>query len=109
MMFAGTHDGAIRSIKFPLGDADEYQEHRAHSSAVTKLRVSHDDQYLFSCAEDGCLYVFRIVDKEERAVRREKTLVFTDEILVTKSDLEEKRALMALVMIFLLNIEESYT
>ena len=80
MMFVGTQTGNIRSVKFPLGENDDNQEHRAHSSPVTKLRVSHDDQYLFSCGEDGCVYVFRISDKEERGLRRERATVFTDEV-----------------------------
>lgn len=80
MMFVGTQTGAIRAIKFPLGDSDDYQEHRAHSAPVTKLCVSHDDSHLFSCSEDGCVYVFRISDKEERGVGRDQTLVFTDEV-----------------------------
>ncbi|KAJ3047877.1 Cilia- and flagella-associated protein 57, partial [Rhizophlyctis rosea] len=91
MMFAGTSTGAIRSIKYPLSsDPNDFQTHAAHSEAVTKLRVSNDDQYLFSAGEDGCLYVFRISDKEERAKKKERTVNFADEILITKSDLEEK-------------------
>jgi WD40 repeat protein len=32
----------------------------AHSSAVSALAVSVDDQYLFSAGEDGILFVFAI-------------------------------------------------
>ncbi|KNC99492.1 uncharacterized protein SPPG_04888 [Spizellomyces punctatus DAOM BR117] len=91
MLFAGTASGTIRAIKYPLsGHADDFQEHIAHSGAITKLRVSYDDQYLFSASEDGTIYVFKISDKEERGLRRERVMVFADEILITKSDLEEK-------------------
>ncbi|KAJ3219703.1 Cilia- and flagella-associated protein 57 [Dinochytrium kinnereticum] len=96
MMFAGTISGQIRSMKFPLtGDPEDYQEHQAHSAAVTKLRISYDDQFLFSIAEDGCMYVFRISDKDDRAMKRERSLQFADEILITKSDLEEKTIVMS--------------
>ncbi|KAJ3293662.1 Cilia- and flagella-associated protein 57 [Borealophlyctis nickersoniae] len=120
MMFVGTTSGTIRSMKFPLGsDPGEYQEHQAHSAPITKLRVSYDDQYLFSTSEDGCLYVFKISDKEGRGLKREREIVYADEklfkkyvgviqhlnafntfitqkkILVTKSDLEEKNSLMS--------------
>ncbi|KAJ3044625.1 Cilia- and flagella-associated protein 57 [Rhizophlyctis rosea] len=99
MMFVGTTIGTIRSIKFPLSpDSDrkgEYQEHQAHAGPVTKLRISYDDQYLFSSSEDGTLYVFKISDKEGRGLKREREIVYADEILVTKSDLEEKNALMS--------------
>ncbi|KAJ3354153.1 Cilia- and flagella-associated protein 57 [Entophlyctis luteolus] len=96
MMFVGTASGTIRSMKFPLSnDLDEYQEHLCHSGAVTKLRVSYDDTHLFSASDDGCVYVFRIADKEGRGMKRERETIFADEILVTKSDLEEKNQMMA--------------
>ncbi|KAJ3330947.1 Cilia- and flagella-associated protein 57 [Blyttiomyces sp. JEL0837] len=96
MMFVGTANGTIRSMKFPLGnEPGEYQEHQGHSGPVTKLRVSYDDAYLFSTSEDGCLYVFKISDKEGRGMKREREIVYADEILVTKSDLEEKNSMMA--------------
>ena len=94
MMFVGTTSGSIRAMKFPLSDVSDFQEHEAHSSAVTKFRVSFDDQYLFSCSEDGSVYVYKIADKEDHALKRDKSLVFSDEILITKSDLEEKTVLM---------------
>lgn len=96
MMFAGTSTGSIVAFKYPFGeDVGACQEHQAHSSAVTRLRTSHDDQFLFSTAEDGCLYIFRIQDREGRVVKRERDTIYADEILVTKSDLEEKNSLMA--------------
>ncbi|KAJ3089419.1 Cilia- and flagella-associated protein 57 [Quaeritorhiza haematococci] len=75
--------------------AATFQEHQAHSKPVTKLSVSYDDQYLFSTSEDGCLMIFKIADKEGKAAKRDRDIVYADEILVTKSDLEEKNALMA--------------
>lgn len=105
----GTSTGAIRAIKFPLTDVSDFQEHEAHSGPVTKLRISYDDQYLFSSSEDGCVYVFRIADKDEHTIKRDKGIIFSDEvsfrplsaqisnmlqILITKSDLEEKTVLM---------------
>ncbi|KAJ3172248.1 Cilia- and flagella-associated protein 57 [Geranomyces variabilis] len=96
MMFVGTANGTIRSMKFPLSnEAGEFQEHQAHSAPITKLRVSFDDQYLFSTSEDGALYVFKISDKEGRGLKRDREIVYADEILVTKSDLEEKNSTMA--------------
>ncbi|KAJ3228464.1 Cilia- and flagella-associated protein 57 [Clydaea vesicula] len=117
MMFLGSTSGKIRSMRFPLGSANlamqvgtsesggggtnafngggDYQEHQGHSSVITKLRVSYDDQFLFSTSEDGCLYVFKISDKDTRGAKSSKEIIYSDEILVTKSDLEEKNSLMA--------------
>ncbi len=59
------------------------------------MRISYDDQYLFTCSDDGCLFIFKIVDKDElRGIKKEKVAVFADEILITKSDLEEKNSYM---------------
>ncbi|KAI8825817.1 WD40-repeat-containing domain protein [Fimicolochytrium jonesii] len=80
MMFVGTANGTIRSIKYPLGNDNEFQEHQAHSAPVTKLRVSFDDQFLFSTSEDGALYVFKISDKEGRGLKRDREIVYADEI-----------------------------
>lgn len=52
--------------------------------------MSYDDQYLFSVSEDGSFYVFKISEKEGRGLKRDKEVTFAEEILITKSDLEEK-------------------
>ncbi|KAH6584161.1 hypothetical protein BASA61_007631 [Batrachochytrium salamandrivorans] len=96
MMFTGTNNGLLRAMKFPLGsESKDFQEHHGHSSAITKIRVSYDDQYLFTTSEDGCLYIFKIFDRDGRSIKRERDIVYADEILVTKSDLEEKNSLMS--------------
>ncbi|KAJ3342297.1 Cilia- and flagella-associated protein 57 [Gonapodya sp. JEL0774] len=97
MMFAGTATGCVRAIKFPMAAADtksvEYAEHMAHAGPVSRMRISHDDQYLFTAGEDGCVYVYKISDKDGRG-KREREPAYADEILVTKSDLEEKTQMM---------------
>ncbi|KAI8916406.1 quinon protein alcohol dehydrogenase-like superfamily [Gorgonomyces haynaldii] len=96
MMFVGTAQGTIRALKYPFGvDSGQFQEHQAHAAPVTRLRVSYDDQFLFSCSEDGCMFIFRIAEREGRGAKRERDLVYADEILVTKSDLEEKNSIMS--------------
>jgi WD40 repeat protein len=96
MMFVGTQNGTIRAIKYPWGaEGGEYQEHQAHSGPVTKMCTSIDDNYLFSVSEDGSFYVLRIFDRDSRLLKREREMVYADEILVTKSDLEEKNTMMA--------------
>lgn len=96
MMFIGTSNGSVLSMKFPFGtDAGVNTEHQAHSSQVTRLRISCDDQFLFSASDDGCLFIFKISDREGRSTKREREAIYADEILVTKSDLEEKNSMMA--------------
>eukprot|EP00967_Tisochrysis_lutea_P077403 scaffold105095_cov27-Tisochrysis_lutea.AAC.1 len=94
MLFAGTDMGTIRSYKFPL--TGEYSEVQVHSAPVTRMRVSPDDAFLFSAAEDASLFVFDVREKEARGAKRDKeAITYAEEILVTKSDLEEKTQSMA--------------
>ena len=65
-----------------MSDVSDFQEHEAHSGPVTKLRISADDQYLFSAAEDGCVYIFRISDKDEHSIKSTKAPIYSDEVIV---------------------------
>ncbi|TMW63634.1 hypothetical protein Poli38472_002575 [Pythium oligandrum] len=108
-----------------------YLEYQCHDLPVTRLRLSHDNQYLFSTGEDGSMCIFETRDvvgkggaggnragggvgasKESRAISvisgsvdvngaggsnasaNANGLPFAEEILVTKSDLEDKNRLM---------------
>ena len=55
-----------------------------------QMRMSYDDQYLFTVSEDASLFIFKAVDKEGRGMKRDKEVGYAEEILITKSDLEEK-------------------
>ena len=91
MLFVGMASGCIRSIKFPFtNEADNFQEHSAHSAAITKLRISNDDQYLFSVSEDGCVYTFKVSEKEDRGLKKERSLLFADEVSVIKLDINHE-------------------
>eukprot|EP00976_Prorocentrum_cordatum_P089282 1187664-Prorocentrum_minimum.AAC.2 len=51
---------------------------------------------LFCVSDDGSLFVFDVRDKDGRAkAGKEAAVVFAEEVLVTRSDLEEKKARMA--------------
>ncbi|KAL7750132.1 hypothetical protein RI367_004304 [Sorochytrium milnesiophthora] len=97
MMFAATATGSVRALKFPfmLTDNGDFQEHEGHSSAVNRLRISYDDQYLFSCADDGSMIVWKVSDKERNALKKDREITYADEILITKTDLEDKMSTMA--------------
>jgi len=95
MLFGGTGDegspGYVRSFKFPItGDFTEYP---CASAPITRMRMSWEDQFLFVASEDGCVQIFEVRDKDKSDA---STVIqsWAEEILVTKSDLEEKNALM---------------
>lgn len=52
--------------------------------------ITFDDQYLLTVSEDGCLLIWKIIDKEGRGLKKDKEITYSEEILITKSDLEEK-------------------
>ena len=102
MFFSATADAnrasVIRAYKLPL--TGEFLEFGCLSSPVTRLRISYDDEHLFACGEDGVLVVFDIKDSDRnvKGLKRLRNLsgecAYSEEILVTKSDLEEKTAMM---------------
>jgi WD40 repeat protein len=89
-MLVGTEKGAIRSVKFPLSAPWEGSSNPSHFGPVNKMRVSNDDEFLFSVGDDGCLFTYKIREKDIRGGHKAKEAVWADEILITKSDLEEK-------------------
>jgi len=93
-LFAGVSEselpGPIRCYSFPL-DGD-YVEYQAHSLAVSRIRITYDEQYLFSAGDDGCLIVFEIKKKVPTKRDKDAFLGFADEILVTKAFLDDKQA-----------------
>ncbi|XP_054836556.1 cilia- and flagella-associated protein 57 [Eublepharis macularius] len=94
MVFTGTASGAIRSMKYPLPVQKEFNEYPAHHGPVTKMSVTFDDQFLLTSAEDGCLIIWKIYDKEGRGLKRERDVPYSDEVLITRTDMEEKTQIM---------------
>lgn len=114
VVFTGTSSGAIRAIKYPLPSQRDWFQQRAHSGAITKVSgnaepieasvrtavsfvhdftqmvITYDDQFLLSVAEDNCLLVSKIIDKDGRGLKSNRQVVHAEEILVTKLELEEK-------------------
>ncbi|XP_066537794.1 cilia- and flagella-associated protein 57 [Hoplias malabaricus] len=93
-LFTGTAIGTVRAIKYPLPLQKDWTEYQGHSAPITKMVVTFDDQYLLTVSEDGCLLIWKIIDKEGRGLKRDKELSYAEEILITKSDLEEKNQIM---------------
>ena len=54
------------------------------------MKITFDDQFLVSIAEDASIILWKIQDKEGRGLKRDKEVGWAEEILITKSDLEEK-------------------
>lgn len=99
MLFAGTIFGELRAIRFPLSDAsdgyDDFTEYRFHNLPITRITSSFHERYLFTAGKDGCIWIFKLTDKDGKLSKRDKDWQYSDEILFTKSDLKDSYNLMA--------------
>lgn len=53
------------------------------------MKFSYDDQYLITVSKDSCIVIWRMQDEEGHGKYNEN-FTFAQEVLVTKSELEEK-------------------
>lgn len=55
------------------------------------MAVTYDDQYLVTVSDDACIVLWKVSEREGRGLmKRDKDIIYSEEILITKSDLEEK-------------------
>ncbi|XP_014667325.1 PREDICTED: cilia- and flagella-associated protein 57-like isoform X2 [Priapulus caudatus] len=100
MLFSGSAQGTLQCMKSTtqgnLAVPGEWQEHQAHSSQITRMAVTYDDQFLVTVSDDACIILWKVSEREGRALmKRDKDIIYSEEILITKSDLEEKNSLMS--------------
>jgi hypothetical protein len=55
-------------------------EIKAHSASVVKLRISYDEQFLFSCGVDGSVFIFQLSDRDEKKQAMREKFLYTDEV-----------------------------
>jgi hypothetical protein len=56
----------VCSYKFPISSPAEWTNVVVHQGAVSRMRLSPDNAFLFTGGEDGSLYIHRVTDKEGR-------------------------------------------
>ena len=54
------------------------------------MKITYNDELLVSVSEDATIMVWKVSDKEGRGLKRDHEVAWAEEILITKSDLEEK-------------------
>lgn len=92
--FAGVGEenrpGSIQIWKSSLEKVNEVQ---AHGKAVERMRISFDNNFLFTAGRDGTLIIHDIKDRDTRGscVKREFGGIpqFSEEILTEKTEMEE--------------------
>jgi len=86
--------GSVRAYALPLTDPPVYNEWTCSSAAVVRMVPSRDDSHLFIAGADGSAAAFEVRDKDGRLPASEYgvKVPWADEVAVTLSDLEDKRA-----------------
>ncbi|XP_035724749.1 cilia- and flagella-associated protein 57-like [Vespa mandarinia] len=82
--------GIILSLKCPLQLSVEFIDFHIHSSDITKIALSYNEQYLVSTDKDGSLCIWKLYYADGKVITVDKGLIFTNEVLIGKTDLEEK-------------------
>ncbi|NWI19707.1 CFA57 protein, partial [Crypturellus soui] len=90
MLFIGTSLGTIRTMRYPLPLPTEFNEYQAHAGPVTKMFVTDDDLFLLTASKDGSFLIWKVYDKEGQILKREKEVEYAEEVLIMRSDIEEK-------------------
>nr|XP_040582177.1 cilia- and flagella-associated protein 57-like [Lepeophtheirus salmonis] len=96
MLFAGSVTGKILSIKFPLTLPGNWNEYEVHGDTVSQIKLSLEDRVLISAGRDGslCFWSVGVAPNGEPPELIDPDFEYTNEILITKTELEEKNALI---------------
>jgi len=92
LLFGGCTDGSVKLMTFPLQGGIHDPPVLAHAGAVSRMVISFDETMLFTAGSDGSFFIFD-VKEDGRTTKRETQ--YADEILISKSDLEEKNNMAA--------------
>lgn len=93
--FAGTGEesrpGSIQIWKFPMEKINEVQ---AHGKGIERMRISYDNNYLFTAGRDGTLMILDIKDRDPRGglvKQRDAASMIppSEEILTEKSEIAD--------------------
>jgi len=59
-------------------------------SLPSKMSVTNDDLFLLTASEDGSIFFWKVCSKKGKILKREKEFEYAEEVLIMKSDIEEK-------------------
>lgn len=93
-LFGATSGGMVCPIKTAAMEGAASSDpvvYYWHQGPITQIKISQDDQYIFTAGEDGMLWIYK---NGCAPPKKSKEWLFSDEILVTKSDLKESYKIM---------------
>lgn len=80
--------GSVHIYKLPLDKVNEVQ---AHSKPIERMRLSYDNDFLFTAGQDGCIMVHSVKDRDPRGLKRGgegRRLKPSEEILTEKAEID---------------------
>jgi len=81
------------SIQIWKSNLEKINEVQAHAKGVERMRISYDNNFLFTAGRDGTLVIHEIKDRDPRGgvIKRDfgGVLNFSEEILTEKQEMEE--------------------
>ncbi|CAL7949933.1 unnamed protein product [Xylocopa violacea] len=89
VLFLVCPGGIILSVKCPFQEPVQYLNFHMHSADITKIALSYNEQFLISAGIDGSLFIWRLNYPEAKG-KVGKELKYTNEVLISRRDLEEK-------------------
>ena len=80
-----------------MSQIGEFQEIKSHNASITRLRMTWDEQLLVTASDDGCIFIYDVKDKDAKAAARrdQEKMDWALEVLVTRSELDERRSRMS--------------
>jgi len=92
LVFGTTANGTIRAISQPLTDPCEFNEFSGHSDLISKLVSTMDNKNLITASNDGSIIVWNSFEANQKSLDHGRELYkqWAEEVLVSRSDLEEK-------------------
>ena len=93
MLFAGTNTGYLQSFKCPV--LDETITYIGHSKEISRMVFTDDDMNLITVSKDASVIVWGVREKDGLGIKREKRVDWSEEILISQSELEEKNKMLS--------------
>ena len=90
---AGSTTGAVQLFDFPLSLPGKWREWKLHGDQVNFIKISHTNDILVTASLDGSFAIWDIKMLEDKT-KEVEPYTFAVEILITKSELEEKNNLI---------------
>ncbi|CDS41242.1 WD repeat containing protein 65 [Echinococcus multilocularis] len=90
ILICGGQEGHVRSYRFPFSNHNIWEDYVGHCDSILKMRITLNDEYLVTVSNDSSIMVWVLQERDTRNVKIERDVLWAEEVLITRSDLEEK-------------------